>query len=75
MKSSESKEENLKTSVDFISEAADRKASIICFPEFQMAFSPLKQPPKELAKVVAEHVNGNFISVLCRGQNITGLML
>ena len=66
MKSSESKEENLKTSVDFISEAADRKASIICFPEFQMAFSPLKQPPKELAKVVAEHVNGNFISVLCR---------
>lgn len=66
MKSSESKEENLKTSVDFISEAADRKASIICFPEFQMAFSPLKQPPKELAKVVAEHVKGNFISVLCR---------
>lgn len=66
MKSSESKEENLKTSVDFISEAADRKASIVCFPEFQMAFSPLKQPLKELAKGVAEHVNGNFISVLCR---------
>lgn len=66
MKSSESKEENLKTSVDFISEAADRKASIVCFPEFQMAFSPLKQAPKELAKGVAEHVNGNFISVLCR---------
>jgi predicted amidohydrolase len=67
MKSSESKEENLKASVDYICEAADRKASLVCFPEFQMAFSPLKQSPRILANEVAECVEGgNFISVLSR---------
>lgn len=67
MRSSENKEENLKASVDFISRAADRKASLICFPEFQMAFSPLKQSPKDLANNVAEYIDGgNFVSTLCR---------
>ena len=67
MRSSENKEENLKTSVDFISKAADRNASLICFPEFQMAFSPLKQSPKDLANNVAEYIDGgNFVSALCR---------
>lgn len=67
MRSSENKEENLKASVDFISRAADRKASLICFPEFQMAFSPLKQSPKDLANNVAEFIDGgNFVSALCR---------
>lgn len=67
MRSSENKEENLKASVDFISRAADRKASLICFPEFQMAFSPPKQSPKDLANNVAEYIDGgNFVSALCR---------
>lgn len=67
MRSSENKEENLKASVDFISRAADRKASLICFPEFQMAFSPLKQPSEDLANNVAEYIDGgNFVSALCR---------
>jgi deaminated glutathione amidase len=67
MRSSENKEENLKASVDFISKAADRNASLICFPEFQMAFSPLKQSPKDLANNVAEFIDGgNFVSALCR---------
>ena len=67
MRSSENKEENLKASVDFINRAADRKASLICFPEFQMAFSPLKQSPKDLANNVAEFIDGgNFVSALCR---------
>jgi deaminated glutathione amidase len=67
MRSSENKEENLKASVDFISRAADRKASLICFPEFQMAFSPLKQSPKDLANNVAEYIDGgNFVSALCK---------
>ena len=67
MRSSENKEENLKASVDFISRAADRKASLICFPEFQMAFSPLEQSPKDLANDVAEYIDGgNFVSALCR---------
>ena len=66
MRSSENKEENLKASVDFISKAADRNASLICFPEFQMAFSPLKQSPKDLANNVAEYIDGgNFVSALC----------
>ena len=67
MRSSESKKENLKASVEYIGEAADRKASLVCFPEFQMAFSPLKQSPKDLTNNVAEYVKeGNFISVLRR---------
>ena len=61
---SENKIENLKLSVDFIKEAAKKKASLICFPEFQMAFSPINQSAKQLAEL-AESVNdGNFISML-----------
>ena len=67
MRSTESKEDNLKASVDYIGEASDRKATLVCFPEFQMAFSPSKQSSKDLANKVAEYVKGgNFISVLCR---------
>jgi len=65
MNASENKIENLKLSVDFIKEAAKKKASLICFPEFQMAFSPINQSAKQLAEL-AESVNdGNFISMLC----------
>jgi predicted amidohydrolase len=67
MRSTESKEDNLKASVDYIGEAADRKASLVCFPEFQMAFSSSKQSSRDLANQVAEYVKGgNFVSVLCR---------
>lgn len=67
MRSTESKEDNLKASIDYIGEAADRKASLVCFPEFQMAFSSSKQSSKDLATKVAEYVEGgNFISALCR---------
>lgn len=67
MRSTESKEDNLKASVDYIAEAADRKASLVCFPEFQMAFSSSKQSARDLANEVAEYVKGgNFVSVLCR---------
>lgn len=67
MRSTENKEDNLKASVDYIGEAADRKASLVCFPEFQMAFSSSKQSSKDLANNVAEYVKGgNFVSVLCR---------
>jgi predicted amidohydrolase len=67
MRSTESKEDNLKASVDYIGEAADRKASLVCFPEFQMAFSSSKQSARDLANEVAEYVKGgNFVSVLCK---------
>ena len=65
MKSSSNKEENLKISVDFIKEAAKRKARLICFPEFQMAFSPARQSSKQLAEIAESAKNGKFILKLC----------
>lgn len=63
MRSSEDKRKNLKKSIEFIVEAADKGADLVCFPEFQMAFSPVSQPASELAGI-AETVRGNFMSEL-----------
>src|SRR6185295_9105535 len=63
MRSSEDKRENLKKSIDFIAEAASKGADLICFPEFQMAFSPSSQSAAQLADV-AETIRGNFVSEL-----------
>jgi len=63
MKSSVDKEHNLAYSVKLINEAAKRKARLICFPEFQMAYSPAEQKPESLHKI-AEKITGNFISTL-----------
>jgi len=65
MKSSANKEENLRISLDFIKEAAKRKARLICFPEFQMAFSSAKQSSKQLAEIAESAKNGKFILELC----------
>ena len=46
MKSSMNKDENLTFSLKQIKEAGNKNAQIICFPEFQMAFSPHLKPPK-----------------------------
>jgi deaminated glutathione amidase len=64
MKSSEDKDENLKLSLDFVKEAAKKKANLICFPEFQMAFSPRSQSVKELAKIAETINDGNFVLTL-----------
>ncbi|HKY11429.1 MAG TPA: carbon-nitrogen hydrolase family protein [Nitrososphaera sp.] len=63
MRSSEDKQENLKKSIDFIDEAADKNAHLVCFPEFQMAFSPRSQSANQLARI-AETVKGNFVLTL-----------
>jgi len=63
MRSSEDKQENLKRSVEFIAEAADKGAALVCFPEFQMAFSPASQSAGQLAGI-AESVKGDFVSGL-----------
>ena len=63
MKSSVNKEQNLDYSLELINEAAKDKARIICFPEFQMAYSPPEQKPEALHKI-AEKINGNFVSTL-----------
>src|SRR5918911_1319815 len=64
MKSSEHKNENLKLSLDFVKEAARKKASLICFPEFQMAFSPRNQSVKKLIKIAETIDESNFILTL-----------
>jgi predicted amidohydrolase len=63
MKSSVDKELNLVHSLKLISEAAKKKARLICFPEFQMAYSPPKQKSESLHKI-AEKISGNFVSTL-----------
>ncbi len=60
MCSSEDKQENLKKSIDFVHEAAGKNAHLVCFPEFQMAFSPSSQSANQLARI-AETVKGNFV--------------
>jgi predicted amidohydrolase len=63
MKSSQDKEHNLAYSLKLINEAAKKKARLICFPEFQMAYSPAEQKSESLHKI-AEKITGNFVSTL-----------
>jgi predicted amidohydrolase len=63
MHSSKHKQENLNKSIGFIAEAADKGADLVCFPEFQMAFSPGSQSAAALAGI-AETVSGSFVSKL-----------
>ena len=65
MHSIRDKHENLSKSVDFIDEAAAKGADFVCFPEFQMAFSPASQPARQLVSI-AENIKGNFIAVLSK---------
>lgn len=66
MKSSQDKQENLRASLDYIAQAAQKKAGMVCFPEFQMAFSPGSQGPAELALVAEPVKGGQFIGALQR---------
>lgn len=63
MMSSQDKEKNLQYSLDQIKQSARNSAKVICFPEFQMAFSPSSQTSKELFSV-SESMDGNFVSQL-----------
>lgn len=63
MKSSVNKEQNLAYSLRLIDDAVKDNAQLICFPEFQMAYSPAEQKPEGLHKI-AEKIDGNFISML-----------
>ncbi len=65
MRSSEDKQENLIKSIDFVSEAASSSAELVCFPEFQMAYSPPSQSARQLAGI-AETVKGEFIAALSK---------
>lgn len=65
MKSSLNKDENLSYSIEQVNKAGKEKAQIICFPEFQMAFSSTSQTSKELFEL-SESVEGNFVKSLCK---------
>lgn len=64
MKSSSYKQENLKTSIKYIKEAADQQVDYIFFPEFQMAFSSNKQTVDELYTIAETLPSSNFIKKL-----------
>ncbi len=74
MKSSIDKDENLKFSLDQIEEAKIKKAKMVCFPEFQMAFSPVDQSAKDLYSL-SEQLNGGFISQLCKSAKRNGIFI
>jgi deaminated glutathione amidase len=75
MRSSEDKMENLELSVDFIREAAKKKSSMICFPEFQMAYSPVSISANQLSEK-AESVNGgNFIATLRKAAKVNKISI
>jgi len=65
MRSSQDKQENLIKSIEFINEAASNKAELVCFPEFQMAYSPASQSARQLASI-AETVKGEFVTSLSK---------
>jgi len=76
MKSSAEKHENLAKSIDCVAVAAERGAALVCFPEFQMAFSPSSQSAADLAES-AETVRGEFVTKLseaARKQNIGAII-
>jgi deaminated glutathione amidase len=73
LKSDTDKMKNLAQSKDYIKEARYKKAQIICFPEFQMGFSPSDQKPIELREI-SETVNtGNFVRSLSRYAKENGI--
>jgi len=71
MKSDTDKNKNLAQSRDYIKEAHYKKAQLVCFPEFQMGFSPSDQKPIELSGISETVVTGNFVRSLgqCAKEN------
>jgi deaminated glutathione amidase len=63
IKSSAGKKENLAMARALIDEAKSKRAQMIAFPEFLMAFSPGEQSAAQLA-ALAESIDGPFVSTL-----------
>jgi predicted amidohydrolase len=64
-KASTAKETNLKKIINYISKAAQNKASLVAFPEFMMFYTDSSQTPKQLANL-AETINGNFVNTIAK---------
>jgi predicted amidohydrolase len=64
-KASTNKETNLKKIINYISKAAQNKATLVAFPEFMMFYTDSSQTPKQLANL-AERINGNFVNTIAK---------
>lgn len=65
LKASTDKEKNLENILQYILQAAKRKADLCCFPEFMMFYTSSKQTPHQLANE-AETVDGNFVQSISK---------
>ena len=65
MQSSVDKKKNLDDSLNYIQHASQMGADLICFPEFQMAYSSSSQTPEELYNLSERISDGPFIKELC----------
>lgn len=73
MKSSQDKQENLRASLGYVAQAAEKHAGMVCFPEFQMAFSPGSQEPAQLARIAEPVRGGEFVGALQREAKKRGI--
>lgn len=76
MKTDLDKMRNLEQSRRYIREARRKKAHIVCFPEFQMGFSPSDQKPAELRRFSEAVKTSNFVKSLrqCAKENTIGVV-
>ena len=64
-KASTDKEINLKKIINYITKAAEKKATLVAFPEFMMFYTNSSQTSKQLVNL-AETINGNFVNTIAR---------
>src|SRR3989338_7362066 len=64
-KASADKEINLKKIINYITKAAEKKATLVAFPEFMMFYTNSSQTSKQLVNL-AETINGNFVNTIAR---------
>ncbi len=64
-KASTDKGINLKKIINYISKAAEKKATLVAFPEFMMFYTNSSQTSKQLANL-AETINGNFVNTIAK---------
>lgn len=64
-KASTKKETNLKKIIDYITKAAEKKATLAAFPEFMMFYTNSSQSSKQLA-TLAETITGNFVTSIAQ---------
>jgi deaminated glutathione amidase len=72
LQSSAKKSENLRLATDYVNEAKSKRASLVAFPEFLMAFFPATQSAEELSEL-AETTSGPFTSALRNSAKAAGL--